>query len=59
MITLYRVEYRTPAAGTYRLDTCDPEKIGNWVAEMYRLFPWNLTWPDQPVRITTGQLRLP
>jgi|HubBroStandDraft_4_1064222.scaffolds.fasta_scaffold05267_9 hypothetical protein len=57
MITLYRVEFRPPGGGAFRLDTPDPAKVGPWIADMFGLFPWHPSWPDVPVRITTSEIR--
>ena len=45
MATLYRCKFISFDGSTYRLDTTDQAKIGPWLAEMFALFPYNVSSP--------------
>ncbi len=57
--TMFNVAFRPGGGGTYQLNTTDPSKIGPWLAEMFGIFPWSISWGDHtPVSITTDQMQL-
>lgn len=45
MIILYRCQFTAYSGQLYSLDTTDQGKIGPWLAEMFALFPYNVSSP--------------
>lgn len=54
----YHCQFIDYGGNPHHLDTIDPVKIGPWLAEMFTLFPYDVSSATQ-VRIRTGSILIP
>lgn len=59
-MTLYEVEFKDYEGRSHWLHTVDSAKIGPWIAEMFMVWPYSVTyWDSGQVRVTTSRVPVP